>query len=57
MEEILETRFLRTMGPRSRKELIIYLNDLGMPKFDRFETQQSIAFIYHIINREKMLLY
>ena len=52
MEEILETRFLRTMGPPSGKELIIYVDDLGMPKVDRFETQQPIAFMKLLIEKK-----
>ena len=52
MEEILETRFLRTMGPPSGKELIIYVDDLGMPKIDRFETQQPIAFMKLLIEKK-----
>ena len=52
MEEILETRFLRTMGPPSGKELLIYVDDLGMPKVDRFETQQPIAFMKLLIEKK-----
>ena len=52
MEEILETRFLRTMGPPSGKELIIYVDDLGMPKIDTYETQQPIAFMKLLIEKK-----
>ncbi|MCQ2815655.1 MAG: hypothetical protein MJ252_00165 [archaeon] len=51
MEEILETRFLRTMGPPSGKKLIIYADDLGMPTVDRFGTQQPIAFMKLLIEK------
>lgn len=51
MEEIVETRSLKTMGPPSGKELLIYVDDVGMPKIDRFETQQPIAFMKLLIEK------
>jgi dynein heavy chain len=45
LEEVVETRSMRKVGPPSGKELLIYIDDLGMPRVDPYETQQPIAFL------------
>lgn len=43
---------MRTMGPPTGKELIVYIDDLGMPKVDKYETQEPIAFLKLLIEKK-----
>jgi dynein heavy chain len=52
LEEILEMRLMRTMGPPSGKELIVFIDDLGMPTVDKYETQQPLAFMKFLIEKK-----
>ena len=44
---------MRTMGPASDKNLILFIDDLGMPKVDKNETQEPSAFLKLLIERRK----
>jgi len=52
LEDNLETRLIRTMGPPSGKELIVFIDDLGMPTVDKYETQQPLAFLKLLIEKK-----
>jgi dynein heavy chain len=52
LEENLETRLIRTMGPPSGKELIVFIDDMGMPTVDKYETQQPLAFLKLLIEKK-----
>lgn len=52
LEDTLETRLMRTMGPPSGKELIVFIDDLGMPTVDKYETQQPLAFLKLLIDKK-----
>lgn len=51
MEEVLETRLMRTVGPPSGKNMIIFIDDLGMPNVDKYGTQQPLAFLKLLIEK------
>ena len=52
LEDILENRGMRTMGPASGKNLIVFIDDLGMPKVDKYETQEPLAFLKLLIEKK-----
>ena len=52
LEENLETRLIRIMGPPSGKELIVFIDDMGMPTVDKYETQQPLAFLKLLIEKK-----
>ncbi len=52
LEDNLETRLMRTMGPPSGKELIVFIDDMGMPTVDKYETQQPLAFLKLLIEKK-----
>lgn len=52
LEDNLETRLIRTMGPPSGKELIVFIDDMGMPTVDKYETQQPLAFLKLLIEKK-----
>lgn len=52
LEDNLETRLIRTVGPPSGKELIVFIDDMGMPTVDKYETQQPLAFLKLLIEKK-----
>ena len=40
------------MGPASGKNLIVFIDDLGMPKVDKYETQEPLAFLKLLIEKK-----
>lgn len=51
MEEVLDTRLMKTVGPPAGKKLLIFIDDLGMPKVDKYETQEPLAFLKLLIEK------
>ncbi len=51
MKESVDTRLIRTVGPPSGKQLIIFIDDVGMPKVDKYETQQPVAFLKLLVEK------
>lgn len=54
IESQLEKRSRETYGPPSGTRLIIFLDDLSMPKIDTYGTQQAIAFLKLLIEKRGM---
>lgn len=52
LEDIVENRMMRTMGPPNGKELIVFIDDLGMPRVDKYETQEPLAFLKLLIEKK-----
>lgn len=51
MQDILESRLMRVYGPTSGKQLIIYIDDISMPKVDKYDTQEPIAFLKLLVDK------
>jgi dynein heavy chain, axonemal len=41
-------------GPAAGKKLIVFIDDLNMPKVDTYGTQQPIALLHFLIGRGNM---
>jgi len=55
MEENLEKRNFKTIGPRSPgKRLIVFVDDLNMPVIDRFGTQQPNALLKFLVQKNQL---
>lgn len=55
IEENVDKRSARIYGPPAGRQLIIFIDDLNMPKIDVYGTQQPIALLKFLI--EKSYLY
>jgi dynein heavy chain len=54
IETQLEKRSKDTYGPPSGTKLIIFLDDISMPKIDQYGTQQAIALLKLLIEKHGM---
>ena len=54
IETRLEKRSKDTYGPPTGTKLIIFLDDISMPRIDQYGTQQVIAFLKLLIERHGM---
>jgi len=54
IESQLEKRSKDTYGPSAGTKLIIFLDDLSMPKVDQYGTQQAIALLKLLIEKHGM---
>jgi dynein heavy chain len=54
IETQLEKRSKDTYGPPAGTKLIIFLDDLSMPKIDQYGTQQAIALLKLLIEKHGM---
>ncbi|CAF2548494.1 unnamed protein product [Rotaria sp. Silwood2] len=54
IESQLEKRSKDTYGPTAGTKLIIFLDDISMPKIDQYGTQQSIALLKLLIEKHGM---
>jgi dynein heavy chain len=55
IEENVEKRgFFKQYGPTGGRKLIVFVDDLHMPKVDIYGTQQPIAFLKFLIERNNM---
>ena len=52
VEEVVEKRAKDTFGPAAGKRLVLFFDDLNMPKVDLYGTQQPIALLKTLIERE-----
>ena len=52
VEEVVEKRAKDTYGPAAGKRLVLFFDDLNMPKVDLYGTQQPIALLKTLIERE-----
>jgi dynein heavy chain len=51
IEDVLEKRTKDTYGPPAGKKLIVYVDDLNMPKVDTYGTQQPVALLKLLVDR------
>lgn len=54
IENRLEKRSKDTYGPASGTKLIIFLDDISMPRIDQYGTQQAIALLKLLIEKHGM---
>ena len=54
IESHLEKRSKDTYGPSAGTKLIVFLDDVSMPKIDQYGTQQVIAFLKLLIEKQGM---
>ncbi|KAM3867513.1 dynein axonemal heavy chain 10 [Diretmus argenteus] len=54
LEANVEKRTKETYGPPMGKRLLIFIDDLNMPKVDNYGTQQPIALLKLLLNRGRM---
>ena len=52
VEDVVEKRTKDTFGPAAGKRLVLFFDDLNMPKVDLYGTQQPIALLKTLIERE-----
>ena len=52
LQDITEKRTKDTYGPPMGKRLLVFLDDLNMPKVDSYGTQQPIALLKLLIDRK-----
>ncbi|KAK7195889.1 dynein heavy chain [Novymonas esmeraldas] len=52
MEDNIEKRTNTVLGPPSKKRLIVFVDDINMPKVDLYGTQQPIAFLKLLIESQ-----
>ncbi|CBZ30501.1 putative dynein heavy chain [Leishmania mexicana MHOM/GT/2001/U1103] len=61
LEDNIEKRTNTVLGPPARKRLIVFVDDINMPKVDLYGTQQPIAFLklliesFHWYDRKDLL--
>jgi len=51
IEANVDKRSGQIYGPPSGKKLIVFIDDMNMPKVDTYGTQQPIALLHYIMNR------
>ena len=49
IESKLEKRSKNVYGPLNGKKMMLFIDDLNMPKPDQFKTQQPLAFLKHFL--------
>lgn len=54
IEENVEKRSFKQYGPTGGRQLIVFIDDLNMPKIDKYGTQQPIAFLKYLIEKEQL---
>lgn len=54
IESQLEKRSKDNYGPSAGNKLIVFLDDISMPKIDQYGTQQAIAFLKLLIENHGM---
>ena len=54
LEENLEKRTMKQYGPVGGKSLIVFIDDMNMPKVDIYGTQQPIALLKFLIERGEL---
>ncbi|CAM38695.1 putative dynein heavy chain [Leishmania braziliensis MHOM/BR/75/M2904] len=52
MEDNIEKRTNTVLGPPAKKRLIVFVDDINMPKVDLYGTQQPIAFLKLLIESQ-----
>ena len=52
MQDGTEKRTKDTYGPPMGKKLMVFLDDLNMPRVDQYGTQQPIALLKLLIDRK-----
>lgn len=52
MEDNIEKRTNTVLGPPSKKRLVVFVDDINMPKVDLYGTQQPIAFLKLLIEHQ-----
>lgn len=56
LQDGTEKRTKDTYGPPMGKRLMIFLDDLNMPRMDQYGTQQPIALLKLLIDRKVCVL-
>eukprot|EP00965_Chrysotila_dentata_P111999 3703750-Pleurochrysis_carterae.AAC.3 len=51
VEDVLEKRTKDTFGPPAGKRLLVFVDDLNMPKVDTYGTQQPVALLKLLIDK------
>lgn len=51
IEENIEKRTKETYGPSMGKKLVVYIDDLNMPRVDKYGTQQPIALLRFLVEK------
>lgn len=55
IEENIDKRTYKSYGPKmSGKKMIVFLDDMNMPKIDTYGTQQPIALAHFLISRNQL---
>ncbi|CBH10362.1 dynein heavy chain, putative [Trypanosoma brucei gambiense DAL972] len=52
MEDNIEKRTNTVLGPPAKKRLVVFIDDINMPKVDLYGTQQPIAFLKLLIEHQ-----
>lgn len=52
MEDHIEKRTNTVLGPPAKKRLVVFVDDINMPKVDLYGTQQPIAFLKLLIEHQ-----
>nr|CCC47395.1 putative dynein heavy chain, fragment [Trypanosoma vivax Y486] len=52
MEDNIEKRTNTVLGPPAKKRLVVFIDDINMPKVDLYGTQQPIAFLKLLIEQQ-----
>ena len=55
MEENIDKKTFKSYGPKAAgKDLVVFIDDLNMPKIDTYGTQQPVALAHFLIGSNKL---
>jgi len=54
IESVVDRRSGRTYGPKIGQKLLVFVDDLNMPRVDTYGTQQPIALLHFLVGRGQM---
>ena len=55
LEENIDKKTFKNYGPKSSgKKMIVFIDDMNMPKIDTYGTQQPLALAFFLIGRQKL---